>query len=68
MITIKHNENGVDYLIGLESTGEVLEEVSIHDRQEAAEGVDQYGNTWDGCINISCEEEINGSVLGMVKD
>jgi hypothetical protein len=53
MATINKSEV---YLITWNTTGEVLSRVDAYDWTERAEGIDQYGNEWQGYAIMSVDE------------
>ena len=66
MISVKHTESGIDYVIELQATGEEIDRVDAYDYEEFANGTDQFGNEWDGGIIFSAGDEIDGYVTEMI--
>ncbi len=54
----RHIENGVEYIIDFNLTGEVYDVIDCYDKEEGIEGVDQFGNEWSGSASVSCEEVV----------
>ena len=53
---VTHTENGVNYIIDFELTGDVIDIIDCYDHEEVAEGLDQFGNEWGGSAIVSCGE------------
>jgi hypothetical protein len=55
------------FIIKWNNTGEVLSRVDSYDWTEKAEGVDQFGNDWQGYAIMSCDEIIEIEEPEMIK-